>query len=266
MMSRDEIYLNAILTGDTSNLPTPISRVDEYLYQIAMRGTSGSGGTSITIDSELSETSINPVQNRVITTNLGYVWTDITDIKSTNATLQSQINTLNSLISNLPNGETVTTVLFDNANYSNYLNWNFLIDQWGNTVYSFEQAIAHTSSICSDSYSNQLRLSTDIGWSANVQFICLTPLEINSNSRLLVNYSCSTTGSDIAIDVLSSPDFNAEPVATFEDIPSILVNNDAYMSVNLFPTGSIENGTYYLRFKYTTINPIFLIKSIKLVG
>lgn len=37
MMSRDEIYLNAILTGDTSNLPTPISRVDEYLYQIVAK-------------------------------------------------------------------------------------------------------------------------------------------------------------------------------------------------------------------------------------
>lgn len=36
-MSRDEIYLNAILTGDTSNLPEPISRVDKYLYQIAIK-------------------------------------------------------------------------------------------------------------------------------------------------------------------------------------------------------------------------------------
>lgn len=36
-MSRDEIYLNAILTGDTSNLPEAISRVDKYLYQIAIK-------------------------------------------------------------------------------------------------------------------------------------------------------------------------------------------------------------------------------------
>jgi hypothetical protein len=36
-VSRDEIYLNAILTGDTSNLPEPISRVDKYLYQIAIK-------------------------------------------------------------------------------------------------------------------------------------------------------------------------------------------------------------------------------------
>ena len=43
-MSRDEVYLNAILTGDTSNLPEPISRVDRYLYQIAKNGTGGSSG------------------------------------------------------------------------------------------------------------------------------------------------------------------------------------------------------------------------------
>gem|GEM_PF-5315833 len=29
--------MNAILTGDTSNLPEPISRVDKYLYQIAIK-------------------------------------------------------------------------------------------------------------------------------------------------------------------------------------------------------------------------------------
>lgn len=48
IVSRDEIYLNAILTGDTSNLPTPISRVDEYLYQIALNGV-----TSTSLDSTL---------------------------------------------------------------------------------------------------------------------------------------------------------------------------------------------------------------------
>lgn len=47
-MSRDEIYLNAILNGDTSNLPMPISRVDEYLYQIALNVV-----TSTSLDSTL---------------------------------------------------------------------------------------------------------------------------------------------------------------------------------------------------------------------
>ena len=68
-MSRDEIYLNAILTGDTSNLPEPISRVDKYLYQIAK-----SGKSTIIVDSELSKTSENPVQNKVLEEQIGSLW------------------------------------------------------------------------------------------------------------------------------------------------------------------------------------------------
>ncbi|MGN1411960.1 MAG: hypothetical protein ACI4WH_05555 [Oscillospiraceae bacterium] len=229
-------------------------------------GTSGSG-TDIKVDTELSETSENPVQNKVITSNLGYVWTDITDLKSTNTTLQSQINHLNDLINNLPSGETSTTVLFDSSNYSNYLDsFKLKNSQWDDNEYTISQANDKNTSFCVSEYEYQLRLSTMFGWSSNVTILCLIPIQLNTNSRLLVNYNCTTTGSNIAVEVLSSADFTSESVATFENIPSFYADDGTYMSVNLFPNGNIESGTYYLRFKYMTVNPIFLIKSIEVVS
>ena len=43
-ITREEQYLNAILTGDKSNLPAPITREEAYLYAIAMNGGGGGGG------------------------------------------------------------------------------------------------------------------------------------------------------------------------------------------------------------------------------
>ena len=238
------------IEGNTGN----ISRIKETL-------------DSMIVDTEISETSENPVQNKVITENLGYIWTDITDLKSTNATLQSQINHLNNLINNLPSGETVSTTLFNSSNYSNYLDsFKLKNSQWDDNEYTISQANDKNTSFCVSEYNYQLRLSTDFGWSANVTILCLIPIELNANSRLLVNYNCSTTGSNIAVEVLSSADFTSESVATFEDIPSFYADSGTYMSVNLFPNGNIESGTYYLRFKYTTVNPVFLIKSIEVIS
>lgn len=215
-------------------------------------GTSGSG-TSITVDTELSETSENPVQNKIVTQNF--------------STIQNEITKLNNLIKNLPSGETFTTALFDYSNHEQYLdNFKFKDSQWDDNEYTFQQAIERVPSLCSEEYSNQLRLSSMFGWSANITILCLIPVQLNANSRLLVNYNCSTTGSNITVEVLSSADFTSESVATFEDIPSIYVENGVYMSVNLFPNGTIESGTYYLRFKYTTVNPVFLIKSIEVIS
>lgn len=216
-----------------------------------LKGPSGSG-TDITVDTELSETSENPVQNKAIAKNL--------------STIQAEIVRLNDLIKNLPSGETSVTTLFSSSNYEQYLDsFNFKSSQWDDTVYTFQQAIKKVSSLCSETYNHQIRLSTDFGWSANVTILCLTPLELNATSRLLVNYNCSTAGSNISVEVLSSADFTSESIATFEDIPSLYAGDDTYMSVNLFPKTTIESGTYYLRFKYTTVNPVFLIKSIEVI-
>lgn len=222
------------------------------------------GGTTITVDDTLSETSENPLQNKIITQNLGYVWTDITDIKSTNSTLQQQITTLSDIVNSLGGG--VTTTIFSSASYSDYLSsFKFKNSQWDDNEYTFEQALARVSSLCSSDYDYQLRLSTDFGWSANLTILCTVPIMIKSSSRLLVNYNCSTTGSNIAVELLSAPDFSAESAASFEDIPAFYADGGTYLSINLFPAGTVLEGTYYLRFKYTTVNPVFLIKSIGVV-
>lgn len=44
-ITREEIYLRAAATGDTSNLPEPLTRTEEYLKYIAENG-GGGGGTS----------------------------------------------------------------------------------------------------------------------------------------------------------------------------------------------------------------------------
>ncbi len=44
-LSREEVFLKAAALGDASNLPEPLTRVEEYLKYIAENG-SGGGGTS----------------------------------------------------------------------------------------------------------------------------------------------------------------------------------------------------------------------------
>ena len=233
---------NTIITQRITANTDKIASLEETISSIPI----------ITIDAELSETSENPVQNAVITQNL--------------STIQAEIVKLNDLIKNLPSGETSVTALFDSSNHDEYLDkFKFKDNQWGDDEFTFQQAIEKVTSLCSEEYAYQLRISSMFGWSANITILCLIPVQLNANSRLLVNYNCSTSGSNIAIDVLSSADFTSESIATFEEIPSFYAGDSTYMSVNLFPKTTIESGTYYLRFKYTTVNPVFLIKSIEVV-
>lgn len=230
-----------------------IQRITANTDKIASLEETISNIPIITIDAELSETSENPVQNAVITQNL--------------STIQAEMVKLNDLIKNLSSGETSVTTLFDSSNHEKYLDsFKFKDNQWGDSEYTFQQAIEKVNSLCSEDYNYQLRISSMFGWSANITILCLIPIQLNVNSKLLVNYNCSTSGSNIAIDVLSSADFTSESIATFEEIPSFYASDGTYMSVNLFPSGTIEGGTYYLRFKYTTVNPVFLIKSIEVVS
>ena len=186
-MSRDEIYLNAILTGDTSNLPTPISRVDRYLYQIAMNGTGGGGSIKLDENFDYSAHSSAPStaffteQNAIVTQRITGNADKITSLEETVtnnlSSVWSEISKINNTLENLPTGDVTITTLFDNSNYSNYLSdWKMLVDQWGDTEYTLQQAIERVPSICSEEYSNQLRLSSAIGWSANAQLMSLTPV------------------------------------------------------------------------------------------
>ena len=52
--------------GDV-NLEIKLNNLDDRVIKIE---ESGGGGSSITVDSELSDTSTNPVQNKVITTKI----------------------------------------------------------------------------------------------------------------------------------------------------------------------------------------------------
>lgn len=66
IQSREEAYL-AKIAGENVEIPkNPESRSEYWLKKIAENGTGGGGGSSITIDSEMSDTSINPVQNKVV--------------------------------------------------------------------------------------------------------------------------------------------------------------------------------------------------------
>lgn len=67
-LNRHEKYLNAIRTGDTTNLPQPINREEMYLYDIAMNGGGGGGTTDAVKYTEQSLTAEQQAQAR---TNIG---------------------------------------------------------------------------------------------------------------------------------------------------------------------------------------------------
>lgn len=66
IQSREEAYL-AKIAGENVEVPeNPESRSEYWLKKIAENGAGGGGGGSMTVDSEMSSTSTNPVQNKVI--------------------------------------------------------------------------------------------------------------------------------------------------------------------------------------------------------
>lgn len=90
--TRREQFLNAIATDNTSGLPEPVTREEMYLDYIAENG--GGGGEGVTpaqvreiiaeqTDDEISSTSENPVQNKVVKdvldskANVGDVYTKV---------------------------------------------------------------------------------------------------------------------------------------------------------------------------------------------
>ena len=67
-VTRRETFLASAAQGDNSL--TPITREEHFLNDIAEAVGSGGGG-SVTVDDALSNSSENPVQNKVINTALG---------------------------------------------------------------------------------------------------------------------------------------------------------------------------------------------------
>ena len=68
-LNRHEQYLNAIRTGDTTNLPQPINREETYLYDIAMNGSGGGGGTTDAV--KYTEQSLTAEQQAQARENIG---------------------------------------------------------------------------------------------------------------------------------------------------------------------------------------------------
>lgn len=68
-LNRHEQYLNAIRTGDTTNLPQPINREETYLYDIAMNGGGGGGGATDAV--KYTEQSLTAEQQTQARTNIG---------------------------------------------------------------------------------------------------------------------------------------------------------------------------------------------------
>lgn len=67
--SRNEAILQNMLGADNELLP-PESRIEELLLELLEYLKDGGGGSKITVDSELSTTSTNPVQNKVIASQM----------------------------------------------------------------------------------------------------------------------------------------------------------------------------------------------------
>ena len=66
-ITRVENFL-ARIAGDPGTVLTPITRIEKFLQRII--DTGGGGGGSVTVDSQLSLESENPVQNKIITAAL----------------------------------------------------------------------------------------------------------------------------------------------------------------------------------------------------
>lgn len=112
---REEKLLAAIADGTAEELPTPRNRKEKLLKEIYDNGGGGGGGTSVTVDSKLSTTSKNPVQNKVITQALnekgtyskptgGIPKTDLASEVQTSLENADNVSTLAAKVDEIDNG------------------------------------------------------------------------------------------------------------------------------------------------------------------
>lgn len=78
-ITRKEFYL-AKAAGQAVETPEPITREEMYLDAIAEGGGGGGGGGSVNVDDELSSTSENPVQNKVVKVALDEKQNKVTEV------------------------------------------------------------------------------------------------------------------------------------------------------------------------------------------
>lgn len=221
-----------------------------------LKGRDGSSGesSSVTVDSELSGTSENPVQNKVISGEI--------------LALQNQISNLNDLISSIQTGggSLQITTLFDSSDHEKYKDfWTFRCSHWDDRIFSFDETSAKNTAFCNEENGYSMRFSNSFGWSADVTAVFFDDIQLNDKSILIVNYNCSSDGDGMTAEIISTPDFTSQKTAEFEVIPAFYATN-TYISANFKPVSALENGSYYLRLKVNMTNPTFTIRKILVVS
>ncbi|MDE6678902.1 MAG: hypothetical protein K2K02_07660, partial [Ruminococcus sp.] len=203
-----ETSYRLLITNKTNSFETPNLK--------GLNGVSG-GETFITIDSELSGTSENPVQNKVISSEI--------------STLQNQISNLNDLISTLQigGGNLKITTLFDSADHKKYKDlWNFKCSYWDDRIFSFDETANKNTTFCDDKNGYSMRFSNSFGWGADITAMCSEAVEINNKSVLIVDYNCSSDGDAMNAEIIPEADFVVQKTADFEVIPAFYAVSTSY--------------------------------------
>ena len=237
-----ETSYRLLITNRTNTFETP-----------DLKGFSG-GETDITVDSELSGTSENPVQNKVISGEI--------------SALQNQISNLNDLISSIQTGggSLQTATLFDSSDYEKYKNfWTFRCSHWDDRIFSFDETSAKNTAFCNEENGYSMKFSNSFGWGADVTAVFSDDIQLSDKSILIVDYNCSSDGDGMTAEIISTPDFTSQKTAEFEVIPAFYATN-TYISANFKPVSALGNGSYYLRLKVNTTNPTFTIRKIIVVS
>ena len=245
VLENTETSYKLLITNKTNAFETPNLK--------GLNGVSG-GEISVTVDSELSGTSENPVQNKVISGEI--------------STLQKQISNLNDLVSALKTsgGSLKVTTLFDSSNHEKYKDlWNFKCSYWNDRIFSFDETSTKNTAFCNVENGYSMRLSNSFGWGADVTAVCSETVEISDKSVLIVEYNCSSDGDGMTAEIISTPDFTSQKTAEFEVIPAFYATN-TYISANFKPISALEIGSYYLRLKVNTTNPTFTIRKILVIS
>ncbi|MDE6092551.1 MAG: collagen-like protein [Ruminococcus sp.] len=217
-------------------------------------GGSSGDGTSVTVDSKLSGTSENPVQNKVISSEISI--------------LQNQISNLNDLISSIQTsgGNLKVTTLFDSSDHEKYKDsWNFKCSHWDDRVFSFDETTTKNTAFCNSENGYSIRFSNSFGWGADVTALCSEAVQISGKSVMIVDYNCSSDGDGMTAEIVSMSDFTSPKTGEFEAVPAFYAVN-TYLSSNFRLVSALENGSYYLRLKVNTTNPTFTIRKISVVS
>ena len=112
------IWLQTRLTNLETTFISLKSQVSQNTTDIEQLKKGGGGGSTITVDSALSTTSTNPVQNKIITENINHLFEDvehitqriddyaIDDIKESVSQIESELTSYDSRITTLEDSST----------------------------------------------------------------------------------------------------------------------------------------------------------------